>query len=51
LVDAGIWVGIKDLKLENVFVSREGRVKLADFGFTKEYGTPYKKYTTNACTI
>ena len=42
---------MQDLKLENIFVSREGRVKLADFGFTKEYGTPYKKYTTNACTI
>lgn len=34
-----------------MFVSRDGWVKLADFGFTKEYGTPYKKYTTNACTI
>ena len=41
----------RDLKPENIFVSREGVVKIADFGFAREFGTPNKKLSTNICTI
>jgi serine/threonine protein kinase len=34
-----------------LFVSRTGWIRIADFGFAKEFGTPYKKFTINACTI
>lgn len=39
------------MKPENLFVSRTGLIRIADFGFAKEFGTPYKKFTINACTI
>ena len=38
------------MKPENVFVSREGQVKISDFGFAKEFGSPNAKYTANTCT-
>jgi cell division cycle 2-like protein len=41
----------RDMKPENLFVSRTGWIRIADFGFAKEFGTPYKKFTINACTI
>ena len=40
----------RDLKPDNLFCSREGFVKVADFGFTKQFGTPYRAFTSNTCT-
>jgi serine/threonine protein kinase len=37
--------------VDNIFVGRDGYVKLGDYGFAKELGTPYRKYTYNVCTI
>jgi serine/threonine protein kinase len=39
------------LKPENLFVCRSGFVKIADFGFAKEFGTPNKKYSLGVCTL
>ena len=41
----------RDLKPDNIFVSKSGWMRIADNGFAKEFGTPYKKFTINACTI
>ena len=41
----------RDMKPENIFISRDGQARIGDFGFAKEFGTPYKRCTINACTI
>ena len=41
----------RDLKPQNIFVSRKGAAVIADFGFSREFGSPGKKLSTNVCTI
>lgn len=41
----------RDLKPENIFITKKGVVVIADFGFSREFGSPNKKLSTNVCTI
>lgn len=42
---------IQDLKPDNIFVSRDGICKIGDFGMSKYFGTPGRKYTPGVCTM
>ena len=41
---------VQDLKPSNIFVGNDGFVKIGDFGMSKEFGTPNRKFTPYVCT-
>lgn len=40
----------RDVKPENVFISKSGFVRIGDFGMSREFGTPGQGFSTKVCT-
>lgn len=45
------WVLHRDLKTSNILVSKEGNLKICDFGLSRQYGSPRKPYTPLVVTL
>ncbi|KAE8123954.1 hypothetical protein FH972_018867 [Carpinus fangiana] len=45
------WVLHRDLKTSNLLVSKEGELKICDFGLSRQYGSPLKPYTPVVVTL
>eukprot|EP01086_Lenisia_limosa_P013219 TRINITY_DN42131_c0_g1_i1.p1 TRINITY_DN42131_c0_g1~~TRINITY_DN42131_c0_g1_i1.p1 ORF type:complete len:353 (-),score=52.54 TRINITY_DN42131_c0_g1_i1:85-1143(-) len=45
------WVLHRDLKAANLLISKDGILKVADFGMAREYEDPHGKYTTLVQTL
>ncbi|KAB1217316.1 Cyclin-dependent kinase G-2 [Morella rubra] len=45
------WVLHRDLKTSNLLVSKDGELKICDFGLSRQYGSPLKPYTPVVVTL
>lgn len=45
------WVLHRDLKTSNLLVSKEGELKICDFGLSRQYGSPLKPFTPVVVTL
>lgn len=45
------WVLHRDLKTSNILLSKEGELKICDFGMSRQYGSPMKPYTPLVVTL
>jgi len=45
------WILHRDLKTENLLMNNKGILKIADFGLSREYGSPLKPYTDLVVTL
>jgi serine/threonine protein kinase len=41
----------RDLKLSNILLNKKGEIKLADFGLSRSFSIPIKKYTPKVVTL
>ena len=41
----------RDLKISNILVSKQGDIRVADFGLARELGPEYKNYTKKVVTL
>ncbi|KAK0588163.1 hypothetical protein LWI29_035270 [Acer saccharum] len=45
------WVLHRDLKTSNLLVNNQGKLKVCDFGMSRQYGSPLKPYTSLVVTL
>lgn len=45
------WVLHRDLKTSNILLNKEGKLKICDFGLSRQYGSPLKPYTPVVVTL
>lgn len=45
------WVLHRDLKTSNLLLSKDGELKICDFGLSRQYGSPLKPYTQLVVTL
>jgi cyclin-dependent kinase 7 len=45
------WILHRDIKPGNILIDEEGRLKLADFGLAKIFGSPDRSLSHQACTL
>lgn len=45
------WILHRDLKTSNILISKSGKLKICDFGMSRQYGTPLKPFTALVVTL
>ena len=45
------WVLHRDLKTSNLLLNKDGKLKICDFGMSRQYGSPLKPYTSLVVTL
>ncbi|CAK7336660.1 unnamed protein product [Dovyalis caffra] len=45
------WVLHRDLKTSNLLLNNQGELKVCDFGMSRQYGSPWKPYTSLVVTL